>query len=389
MPIRKTAGASPKAEIYTRFAADLAAGRDPEPAMLATLLEKLRADLVREIQRRSLWHLPPSYLGQHGHGAWTDAGRSRAEGPLDELLLDAFTAIFVERLPSLSGYIDQGNSLEGLIPHLLRNFVQELQERNDRLGVRLFRMLRSAVRQAAALGSVEIVGGDIRVTGGTVLCGGESPEISSAEVRRELLLGRVSRWNDELLGDLVTAHNRRVPAVVSRLAELVAELSEAGLGTFRFGELLGALRLDVRRRWAALFEVELGAELGELAWEEGEEPEAWEALCRAVEPEAELRVLAEDTFRHLIDCVARHIEAMEAPERTRDHLFRLWGYLRVFATEEAPQIGRDRQGRLPATKVLARWLGLPRDRFTELLDTIGGFLTHCRSREAFEGGVTL
>lgn len=377
MPIQKLAGGAP--EIYTRFAAGLAAGGDPEPAEVEALLAKLRADLVREIKRRSLWHLPPSYLGLHGHRAWTDAGSARGSGPLDELLLDAFTALFVERLPTLAGYLCAGSSVDALVPHMLRNFVHDAQAKNDRLGIRLFRLLCAAVRQAEEEGRVEIIGGDTRIASSTVLAVAGSGEDLPEDERREHLETAVARWNDELLAALVAAPNRRIPALVARLAELLGELGRGGLTTFRFGELTGAVRRDARRRWAALFDTALG----EVAFEDEEEPEAWGALCRTVLPEAEERVMAEDHFRHLIDCVARHIETMAAPERTRDHLFRLWGFLRAFSTEEAAGSAE----RLPSRRSLARFLDLPRDRFAELLATLGRFLTHCQSAGALEGGV--
>jgi hypothetical protein len=389
MAIWKSAGGPTKPEIYTRFAADLAAGRDPEPALLDPLLAKLRADLVREIQRRSLWHLSPAYLGVHGFHTWSEVGGPRGSGPVDELLLEAFTTLFVERLPTLRVYLDQGSAIDALIPHMLRNFIHDAQSKNDRLGLRLFRMLRSAVRQAEGKGMLEIVGGDARVTGGTLLRMAGASGDSSEEERRERFVEQVSRWNDELLCDLVSAPNRRIPGVVARLTELLAELGPAGLGTFRFGELLGAVRLDTRRRWTALFE----AGLGDVAWEGEDEMEDWGTLCRVVEPEAEERLMAEDTFRHLIDCVARHIDAMDAPERTRDHLYRLWGFLRAFATEDAPAMPPEkadkrlgeRSGRLPSQRGLSRWLGLPRDRFAELFATLRGFLTHCRQGNELEG----
>ncbi|MEP7010268.1 MAG: hypothetical protein ABJC13_08120 [Acidobacteriota bacterium] len=390
MAIWKAAGGVPKPEIYTRLAAELAAGRDPDPALLETLLAKLRTDLVREIQRRSLWHSNPSYLGIHGFRNWSDSSGARGSSPVDELLLEAFTTLFLERLPTLRGYLDQGSAIDALIPHMLRNFIHDAQTRNDRLGTRLFRLLRAAVRQAETRGALEVVGGDARVTGGTLVRVAEGLDGGSEEERRERLVEKVARWNDEILGDLVAAPNRRVPEVVARLADLLAELGAAGVGSFSFGELIGAVRFDTRRRWTALFD----SELGEIAWEDEEEPEEWENLCRAVEPEVEERLMAEDSFRHLIDCVARHIEEMEAPERTRDHLYRLWGFLRAFATEETPALPRkraneslgERAGRLPSRRGLARWLGLPRDRFAELFATLGGFLTHCRHGDALEGG---
>lgn len=380
MAIWKRAGRVASREIYTRFATELAAGRDPGPALVEPLLARLRDDLVREIRRRSLWHLSPSYLGIHGHRAWSQPEDARCSGALDELLLEAFTDLFVNRLEALHGYLRVGSSIDGLIPHMLRNFVHDSQARNDRLGIRLFRLLRAAARQAAEADMLEIAGGDARVTSGTILRASRStiasPDVNLCSRLAEIVL----RWNDELLCDLVAAPSRQVPAVVARLRDLLAGLAAEGIHAFRFGDLVAAVRFDVRRRWAALFE----ADQGQVAWEDEDAPEGWRQLCRAVEPEAEERIVAEDHFRHLIDCVARHIDAMPAVEDTRGYLYRLWGFLCAFATDQAPEVPGEHAGRLPSRRKLARFLGLPRDRFAGLLETLRGFLTHCRNGDVLE-----
>jgi hypothetical protein len=357
---------------FTRFVRACEAGREPEPALAAEMWSAFGRIVRRELSRRSLSQTSPQWLGIYGfRGWWEAAGRG---GPFDDLLAEAYRYVFVERFAALKGHTLAGAHIEGAVVTSVRNFLHDRQRLHDRLGARLFTVLCLAVRRAVARGDLTVVAGSAKIGGTTVLAVGERA-VAGDPAGPEALTSIVQRWNDELLPDLVTASRADKRRLVEALAVRLAELERAGVASFRFRDLITPLQADVRRRWAALLDA------AEEETPDEEDARSFRRLRRSFEPTSEAQVIAADRFAKLIDCADRAIEESPATERTRGYLRQFLLFLRAFATEDreaAVEEGSD--DRLPSFRRLADHLKIPRDRLSELMGTLKGFLEGCRVR---------
>ncbi|HEX2644463.1 MAG TPA: hypothetical protein VHU81_15815 [Thermoanaerobaculia bacterium] len=322
--------------------------------------------LVSELKRRSLWSLPPSYLGIYGCATWADPGA------VEELLSDCFIFVFVERFRSLKAQLRIKPNVDGLILRNVRNFLHETQKRHDPLGFRVFTLLRSAVRDALSAGELQVIAGNPAVGSDTVLA--FQFEASPEDVARpEALQPHILTWNDELLPDLITARGRGVQQVTASLERNLHELAAKGIRAFRFHDLVDALRLDVRSRWRTIW----------IHTPEGIPPQPEEdgfaALVRLVELPGED---ARENLQSLLACLERSVEQVpEPPARSRDYLRRLLVFLKSHAADSPEERGGKEKG-LPSHRELARLLAIPRERFPDLFRTLVDLAEACRSKIA-------
>jgi hypothetical protein len=77
----------------------------------------------------------------------------------------------------------------------------------------------------------------------------------------------------------------------------------------------------------------------------------------------------EEAFEKMTDCVERALRKVDTEEGFGKYLNVLWQFLRLHAAGE-----RD----LPSRRKLAESLGIPRNRFPELYETLGSMLKRCR-----------
>jgi hypothetical protein len=340
--------------VFTEYVRSLATGREPEPQRLAAVREALRGALRGELKRRGLWNAPPDYLGVYGAESWEDA--------LEELLAECYAFVFVDRLRALQAQLEVKPNVDGLVFLNVRHFLHERQKEHDPLGSQVFEVLQSAVRGAVAEGELHVLAGDPRVRNETVL--GFQPDADSASPGVRDLRSLVSRWNDELLPDLVTLRGRRQEEIVIRLRERLADLRAGGAVTFRFKDLIDPLKADVRARWAALLDHAAGETAPERVGDDAVR------AVRLVRPDTGFE--ERQLFRKLIACVLTSIERLDANEKTRAYLTRLWQFLRVNA---ASGLGEERLSR----RRTAELLRIPRDRLDDLYTTLGELLERCRA----------
>jgi len=354
---------------------------------LESLWKALRATLRGELKRRGLWEAPPTYLGIYGWETWELSGGGRG-GALEELLAECYAYIFVLRFRSLEAQLKLKPNIDGLVILNIRHFLHERQKEHDPLGSQVFEVLQSAVRMALEEGDLFVLEGDGRVRNETVLSFSANSEGRLAP--REGLAALVSRWNDDLLPDLVTLRGRRHEEVVRRLYARLPDLRREGFDSFRFKDLIDPMKADVRARWAALFDLTQG----EVASQPGEG-----------EPGERVRLVPPDTqteerqvFRKLVDCVLTSLERLEVGEKTRRHLTTLWQFVRLQASQgedEAPpswrldpalqiEVEEDR----PSLRKLAEQLRIPRERLPNLYQTLGELLERCHSAISGKTAVT-
>jgi hypothetical protein len=352
--------------LFTSFLRDLEPGGplEPENGDFDEVWAALRLRLVGELTRRSLWSLPPAYLGIYGSAAWDDPDA------VEELVADCFVFVFAERFRSLKAQLRYKPNVEGLILRNVRNFLHETQRRHDPVGFRVFTVLRNAVRGALSAGELQVIAGSPAVRHDTVLAfrPGTSPEeaAGSDELRQHVLT-----WNDDLLPDLITARGWDVRQVTARLTQHLGGLAAEGIRAFRFHDLVGALRQDARARWRAVW----------VHSPEGIPPrlekDGFAAVARLVElPDEDVR----ESLHQLLACLERSIERIaEPPARSRDYLRRLLMFLKSHAADAPEERGAPGRG-LPSHRQLAQLLAIPRERLPDLFRTLGDLAEACRRK---------
>jgi hypothetical protein len=184
----------------------------------------------------------------------------------------------------------------------------------------------------------------------------------------------VRAWNDDLLPDLITARGWEVRPLMARVGEHLLELPAAGFPVVRFQDLVDPLRYDVRARWRALWVRSQGGE----PRREGREGETLSMLTGLVAPLANLE--ERESFRGLLDCLERGVEALPGRARSRQYLRRLQVFLRNYAADTGE--ARSEEEDLPSHRQLAQLLDIPRERLPGLFGTLRKLAEACRRRAA-------
>jgi hypothetical protein len=324
----------------------------------------LRRLLVGELKRRSLWSLPPTYLGIYGCATWADPEA------VEELVADCFAFTFAERFRSLKAQLRNKPNVEGLILRNVRNFLYETQRRHDPVGFRVFTVLRSAVRGAVAAGRLQVIAGSPAVRHDTVLA--FRPDASPEQAARpEELRLYTPAWNDDLLPDLITARGWDVRQVTVRLELHLHGLAAEGVRAFRFHDLIGALRQDARARWRAVW----------VHTPEGipprQEEDGFAAVARLVELPGEDE---RESLPRLLACLEQSVDRVaEPPARSRDYLRRLLLFLQTYAADCPEERGATGKG-LPSHRQISQLLAIPRERLPDLFRTLLELAAVCRRK---------
>jgi len=351
---------------FTAYIRSLGPGGEP-PAResFTALLRTLRSALIHEMKRRSVWNMPPSFLGVYGGSRWTDGDL------LEELLLHCYQFIFLERLAALRRQLQVRTNLDGLVFLNIRHFLYEAQRRHDPLGMRLFEITHAAVERLHREGTLHVLDGDPRLRNSTVLgfAGWFDPRLAAGIDLRP----QVVRWCDALLPDLVTAWGKE--KVVAELAVHIARLPREEVEVFVFRDLLQPLKSEVRARWWA----PLGATgaVREVKW--GEENGTWVPL---VCPDAGFE--ERQRYAELLHCMGERLGGVAGRAKTKEYLRRLWLALRQWAAEV--EVGDEdafvSAPHGPDNKRLGEALGIPRARIPKLKETLGTLLSRCRDAVA-------
>ncbi|HEX9736172.1 MAG TPA: hypothetical protein VGG06_29780 [Thermoanaerobaculia bacterium] len=332
---------------FTEYVRALDGAGPPDRSAFAAAWGKLRRMLKSELRRRSLSTAPPAFLGIYGYESWHD----EQDVPLHELTHDAFTAIFVDRLTYLRDLLRELDHVEGIAYRTLRNFLYDRQKRNDPLGFRVFDVLRAATRRSIERQVLYVLAGDPRVRNSTVL--GFAPETDPAAAHGTDLGEAVAAWGGELLPELVTAPPQKLETVTETLCAHLEGLQARGRA-FRFRDLIGPFKDDVRKRWFSGFR--------------NGEAESASALER---PGAGFE--QRQRFQWLIACVEETLPQLAARRRTFEHLRSLWTFLKI-------HVAASGAGALPSDRQLAERLAVPRKKIPKLMRLLGASVEKCRER---------
>lgn len=381
---RQQSQQSTRTGVFTRFVSAVDVGEDGA-GLLEELWQELRTNLHRELVRRGLIGLPPRCLGVFGGASWLDPtehgqspGRPGGRDALDELTVDCFVFVFVQRLRALRGHLKVKDNVDGLVLLNIRHFLLERQRDHDPVGYRVYHVLRSAVQAAVEAGDLQVVDGDPRIRNDTVLRPRHSGPVSPRQAPE--LKAVVLRWNDDLLPELIAAQGKRQRAVVVDLSKRLGRLAEEGFGDVCFKDLVSPLKADARARWS---EIRLQAE-GETVLEHGDE--AFRSVVRLVYPETSFEERA--WFDRLVSEVDKLVADHPGTPATRRHLRSLWRFLKAHAQgEEEGTVGSAAPDALPPRRAIASLLGVPRSRLPELYQIIGAMLTQVRETTPGNDGV--
>ncbi len=398
------AAAPPATRVFTELIRSAGAASEADRSRLPDVLPALGVALRSELRRRSLWESPPAYLGICGWDSWSSvnphrrggAGRPFGGGAFDELLAECYSYIFVDRLRSLQAQLAVKPNVDGLVFLNIRHFLHERQREFDPLGFRVFEVVRRAVDACLAAGVLHVVDGDPKLRNDSVLAFDPAAEPSLADAFG--LDAWISRVDDELLPDLVTARGKRLDEVIARLAEHLPGLRQQGIAVFRFKDLVNPCKDDVRTRWSAILGGEEGIEVAG-APSSG----AGAGAARVDRPDKAYEDL--ESFRALVACVPAALESYATSKQNRLHLSALWRYLHLYSTGEGGEMevlpeaaaaapaaprGRRRHPGRPSDRNLADLLQIPRRELPRLFATLGRLVEDCRcagaQRSAAQGG---
>jgi hypothetical protein len=387
---REETGAD-ESRVFTDHVRDLEKAAPLDSRRFEALWSALRVALRSELKKRGLWESPPSYLGIYGGESWDPPGaETRHESALEELLLECYSYIFVDRLRSLQAQLKMKPNVDGLVFLNIRHFLHERQKQHDPIGSQVFEVLQAAVRAAVQEGELRVLSGDERVRNETVLGFEEGMEMPGRG--RGELPALVARWNDDLLPDLVTLRGQRQQEVVQRLRERLPDLRREGIVTVRFKDLVDPMKADVRARWAAFLDLAFG----ESAPQKGE---AAGTAVRLAGPDTGIE--ERQLFRKLVECVLTSLGRLETDEKTRRYLGVLWQFLRIQAAEGIEMAAVSRLDRSlmaelqsldeerPSLRQLAEQLQIPRERLPALYRTLGELLERCRAANSGKTAVNL
>ena len=328
-------------EVFLQFVKACASGKEPANLLVEKVWDRLRGFLMYEIRRRGLWNSPPTYLGVVGYPSWSDTA-------LDELVTELFSYVFIDRLRHLMIRAQTWPDLTGLVRHLVRDFVSEIQRRHDRIGYRVFQTLRTSIQMAVDRGELFILDDDQRLRSSTTLAFSTRatlPEPALVDLREKVLA-----FTPELLPDLVVALGPGARIVKERLMQLILALRNAGVMTFQLGQIATPMQEHIRAAWSGI-------------WHQ-------EPLSNPLSKVIELDRTFEDRmrFEKLVDGVGKRLLAAKVSAKDRAYLQNLWGFLLLQA---------DSAEENPSERRLAEFLGIPRARIAGLLETLRGFVRDC------------
>jgi hypothetical protein len=323
--------------------------------------KKLSEWLGWEMKVRGLRLAPPRLLGFVA-ATWDD------RDAWDELVQECWVFAVEERRQSLAAQLLVKETIEGLVWRNVRNFLHELQRRNDPLGWRVYQLVLGAVEDRVRAGELRLDPGP-GVDNDSVLAAPGVPLPGSSPLWPEAGDERIAAWSGELVRPLFTG--RQGERLQADLGRRIVAFSHEFEIPWRFKDLLDALKREMRNHWHSLHgpDDETGYEGsdGEDGGPEG--PGRTPGPGRAPVPVTRHRTPSLDRRDHLAleRCVADGVRG-SGDDRDREGLHGLWQYLRVLVPSGA---------RRPSKRRLARTLDMPRGQVDRLLPRLEEIYRRC------------
>ncbi|MEM8964018.1 MAG: hypothetical protein AAGD38_21210 [Acidobacteriota bacterium] len=365
--------------VFSDHVRSLRGDTPPDDHEIEEVRHALRRLLFREMRRRGLDQLEPSWLGVHGWRQWIVPGAGDEDDALDELTAECYLFIFVQRGRSLGAQLDDKPTIDGLITLNVRHFLFERQKRHDPLGYRSYEVVHRAVRDAldaerlfriidpagdAAAGPTKpnerMSRDDMLVRNNTVL----ATTVESADQGSETtdLTVTVADWPSDLMPEIFdTGGPQTIGRLAERLAPRIDHLAGQDIERFRFKTLVDPIKKAIRGAWASLLDDEIGATAIEI------DADGQPTAVRVVEPDTTLE--AQNQITNLDRAVHARIDATDLPEPRRRELHDLWRLVRTHLDDDrGAGRGRADDGgiALPSHRQISGSLGIHRRRVPDL-----------------------
>lgn len=337
---------------FTTYVRDLFTGREPDGPAFEGVLADLGRVLRAEMWKRGLLRLRPRHLGISGYPTWNDEA-------LEDLLLDCYAYIFVDRLKSLAAQAAVKTDIGGLVRLNVQHFLFETQKANDPVGLRVFEIARAAISALVQTGRLHLLSLDAEITNESVLA--PKPWLGVQPIDASL----VAVWVDRLMPDLVSG-TRRQP-VIDALANEIAKVNDSA---FRFQDLVETLKECARQRWAALlFEGErVDSTPDSVPGDRKSAAKSWSLPETLIEQRQDAR--------NFLKCLNQGIKKYSNQPPIADFLQKLLDFLcdwcAMWDEGSLPE-------RFPSNQALAELLKIPRKQIPELKAILGELALSCRS----------
>jgi hypothetical protein len=215
----------------SRVFAAYVATESPTDDDVESAAEALRPLLRQEMRKRGVLERSP--------GAWGYAGESWHDAEtLNDLLHDCFVFVFTgNRKRWLAAHADNEDQTNAAVRRSVRNFLNELEQKKDPVGYRVYKNVQAAVAQAAAAHSLVVVQGDDNAVGSrTVVAARPAAPLGTVAA----LENAVNNWPD--LAALGMNLSRHGPRGLQAAATAVARLASNYAPAWQIGELADALK---------------------------------------------------------------------------------------------------------------------------------------------------
>jgi hypothetical protein len=269
------------------------------------ILGRLRSLLRRQMRRRGLLGLPPSYLGYMGVPSWRD------EGAFDDIVMDCYQFAILARLAGLRNRAQFSDNIDPLIVRNINFFLDERHRTSNPLGYAVYCNLRVAEERAWAQGLVGVHGlrngravRRSRIVFGTPPC---TSSLDQAVLRQHL--HAMPGWEEALPGLVGTTQ-----AGQTWLLRYLVRLQEQQPGAVHLGALADVIEERVRAAWA-------GGDASQVEAVPTDEGDLVE-LVRVVQPDTDLE--NRDHWREIVARVRTGLPQERAETEARGRLLRIF-----------------------------------------------------------------
>lgn len=232
---------------YTQYIKDLNIKKPHE-----VLLKHIEEDLVYEMKRRGLWLAPPEWLGYPDIESWKNSSA------LNSLAFFCYEFAIVKRIPGLDNQLKEKDNkkkdnIDGIILLNIKNFLTELQQKQDRVGYAVGSNVNNAIKQLIEE-NPEIIRAQKLSNGKldnkTVLT--FLPADPTSDISDEKSLWDAIRHHTDWL--MVRFEMLRISEKAQeKLSKIVCQLANCDIRSFRYHDLINLLKNDARAAWKSTY----------------------------------------------------------------------------------------------------------------------------------------
>ncbi|MCK5716116.1 MAG: hypothetical protein KAH77_01405 [Thiomargarita sp.] len=222
---------------YTQYIEKLDIKKFPPQEMF----EHLKQDLRSVLKKRGLWNAPPKYLGYLYFESWVKAD-PRNPDPLHDIAVDCYFFICT-RISSLRKQLKIKENIDGLISLDIAHFITERQQKPDPEGYAIGSNVKKTISHLIEVGKIQCVG---KLNKNTILTFSNTNTIEPSD-KQDLWdnIRKKKNWCNVRLG-LLSKNEKAQETAQDELSEILEQLPNADIMSFRYYDLLTCLKNDAR-----------------------------------------------------------------------------------------------------------------------------------------------